>query len=92
MMDKIIYDLDERVFKEQLKTDVNQILEKVLIPRHRQILQLKFVDELTTKQIAKILGISHQRISQILEQCFANIKNRITEDELTRLLEYYRYV
>lgn len=91
-MDKIVYNLDERLFKEQLKTDLNQILEKVLIPRHREVLQLKFGDELTIKQIAKILGVSHQRVLQIINQSITNIKNRITEDELTLLLEYYKYI
>ena len=88
----ITYNLDERVFKEQLSNDLNRILEKILVPRHREVLYLKFVNNLSYRQIASELGVTHQRVALIIKQIFKNIEKRMTEEDLKCLHEYYNYM
>ena len=66
---------EELVVKENLKSRLKQVLN-ALPERERLILALYFYEELILADIAKILGLSEARISQILNKTLVDIKAR----------------
>ncbi len=52
-----------------------------LTPRQRQILRLRFIDDLTQTQIAKRIGVSQMQVSRILARCMAQLRAHIEADE-----------
>jgi RNA polymerase sigma-B factor len=59
---------------------------KVLDPRERQILHLRFFEGLTQSQIAQQVGISQMHVSRLIRRSLEKIRETIAEDEgsLTR--------
>ena len=54
---------------------------KVLDPRERMILQLRFYDGLTQSQIAQQVGISQMHVSRLIRRALEKIRETIVEDE-----------
>ncbi len=81
----ITYSIDERLIKEEeysaLKQKVETILD-ILTPRQREIIYLRFLEEMNYKEIALIMNISEQVARNLL---YKSIK-RIRE---TNLQGYY---
>ena len=54
---------------------------RVLDPRERMILQLRFFDGLTQSQIAQQVGISQMHVSRLIRRSLEKIRETIAEDE-----------
>ena len=55
---------------------------KVLDPRERQILHLRFFEGLTQSQIAQQVGISQMHVSRLIRRALEKIREEIAADEL----------
>lgn len=73
---------DSRYELVELDTDLAAAL-RLLEPRQREILRLRFVEELTQSEIAKRLGVSQMQISRLLAQCLAKLRD-LTELSVAR--------
>ena len=78
----IIYDerevsLPEKVFeKKELKEILGDIIDE-LPANQKTVISLYYYEELTYKEIGKIMDLSESRISQIHSKAILNIKNRL---------------
>jgi RNA polymerase sigma factor for flagellar operon FliA len=70
--------LDNRERREALK----EAIERNLNEREKTVLQLYFWDELNLKEIARILGVTESRVSQILTQAKRKMKMKLSRNEL----------
>lgn len=66
---------DERFELVELGLSVGAALEQ-LSPRKREILRLRFVEELTQTQIAKRVGVSQMQVSRLLRRCLEELRER----------------
>ena len=57
----------------ELGADVNSAL-KLLEPGQREILRMRFFEELTQSQIAERIGVSQMQVSRLLKQCLAELR------------------
>jgi RNA polymerase sigma-B factor len=64
---------DERYELVELGGDLSAAL-RLLDPRQREILRLRFVEELTQNQIAKRIGVSQMQISRLLARCMEQLR------------------
>ncbi len=65
---------DARLYKDELQQVLKDSLD-LLKPRERQILTLYYYEELKQVEIAEVMGVSEQRISQILSVTLQKIRN-----------------
>ena len=70
--------LDNRERREALQ----EAIERNLNDREKTVLQLYFWDELNLKEIARILGVTESRVSQILSQSKRKMKIKLRRNEL----------
>ncbi|MCM1114716.1 MAG: sigma-70 family RNA polymerase sigma factor [Clostridium sp.] len=68
------YEIDSSVDYELL----NQKLNKLLNPDEQQLLKLKYIDDLTIEQVAKVLCLNKQTVAKRLQRLREKIKNSIT--------------
>jgi RNA polymerase sigma-B factor len=54
---------------------------RVLLPREKRILMLRFHDELTQSQIGALLGISQMQVSRLLASILARLRDAINHDQ-----------
>ena len=64
---------DGAIYKQELKDVIRQSIE-ALSEREQQVVGLYYFEELKQAQIARILGVSEQRISQIISKAIQKIK------------------
>jgi RNA polymerase sigma-B factor len=64
---------DERFELIELGLSVGAALER-LSPRKREILRLRFVEELTQTQIAERVGVSQMQVSRLLRRCLDELR------------------
>ncbi|MFH1173554.1 MAG: sigma-70 family RNA polymerase sigma factor [archaeon] len=80
----IIEDLHEQNIKQFLKTCFAQ-----LIPKDREVIEARYYHELSMSDIAKIMGVSVQRIGERHRRAIAKLKSlllaKFSEEELTDL-------
>ncbi len=57
----------------ELGADVSAALRR-LEPRQREILRMRFFEELTQSQIANRIGVSQMQVSRLLKQCLAQLR------------------
>ena len=57
----------------ELAADVNAAL-KLLEPSQRELLKMRFFEELTQSQIAERIGVSQMQVSRLLAQCLAELR------------------
>jgi RNA polymerase sigma-B factor len=57
----------------ELGTDLTAAL-RLLQPRQREILRLRFFEELTQSQIAERIGVSQMQVSRLLARCVAELR------------------
>lgn len=69
---------DARLYKEELQVVLKQSLDS-LKERERQILTLYYYEELKQAEIAEVMGVSEQRISQILAVTLQKIRNNMKD-------------
>lgn len=50
--------------------------------RHRDVLTLRFVEDLTEEEVAVMLGITRQRVNQLVRTSIKTIKRIIKEEGL----------
>jgi RNA polymerase sigma-B factor len=48
--------------------------------REREILKLRFMDNLTQAEIAALIGVSQMHVSRLLTKAFAQLKEMLLED------------
>lgn len=65
---------DARLYKEELHSILKESLD-LLKPREKQILTLYYYEELKQAEIAEVMGVSEQRISQILSVALQKIRH-----------------
>lgn len=70
--------LDNRERREALQ----EAIERNLNEREKTVLQLYFWDELNLKEIARILGVTESRVSQILSHAKRKMKIKLRRNEL----------
>lgn len=75
---------DERMFKDQELETLRRLLETI-DDREASILRLRFgldgSEPLTLKQIAEEIGISRERVRQIVDEALAKLNNRINDEK-----------
>lgn len=52
-----------------------------LSPRERQLVRLRFVDELTQAEVGRILGVSQMQVSRLLTGVLRQLRAQLLEDE-----------
>lgn len=57
----------------ELSADLHEAL-RLLEPRQREILRLRFVEELSQTQIAQQIGVSQMQVSRLLAKCLAELR------------------
>lgn len=57
----------------ELNADLGALVG-LLEPRQREILRLRFVEELTQTQIAERIGVSQMQVSRLLSQCLTELR------------------
>ena len=57
----------------ELDTDLVAAL-RLLEPRQREILRLRFIEELSQSQIAEQIGVSQMQVSRLLARCLAKLR------------------
>ena len=57
----------------ELGADLNAAL-KLLEPSQRELLKMRFFEELTQSQIADRIGVSQMQVSRLLKQCLAQLR------------------
>ena len=57
----------------ELGADLNAAL-KLLEPGQRELLKMRFFEELTQSQIADRIGVSQMQVSRLLKQCLAQLR------------------
>ena len=50
-----------------------------LTPRERQLIHLRFIEELTQSEIARRMGISQMHVSRLLGQCLARLRANLKQ-------------
>ena len=72
---------DRRFELIELGLSVGSALEQIT-PREREILRLRFVEDLTQTQIAQRIGVSQMQVSRILRRCLDHLRELTdTSDE-----------
>jgi len=59
----------------------------MLSPRERQLIRLRFVDELTQAEVGRILGVSQMQVSRLLTGVLRQLRAELLEDEAGGLSE-----
>ncbi|MCD6550716.1 FliA/WhiG family RNA polymerase sigma factor [Thermotoga sp.] len=71
---------DEKAYREILKEEIKKAIEK-LSHKERLALSLRFEKELSLKEIARVLGVSESRVSQIVSLALLKIKKEVMGDD-----------
>jgi len=66
-----LYDVE--LLKQQLSTQISKLPE-----REKLIIALYYQDELSFKEIGKVLAISESRVSQLHSQALARLRAKLT--------------
>lgn len=74
---------DQKQLKELQQSELKEVLKKVIheLPEKKKAaLVMYYFDELTLKEISKVLNVTEGRVSQILSQVVAQIKSKYMDD------------
>lgn len=77
----------ESPFSRRLRVEIQERLAQgihELSERGRRVIALYYVEELTMKEIAILLGITEGRVSQIHSAVLAKLRKRLGEDTISR--------
>lgn len=69
---------DDGFHDAEVRDVVNKLLDK-LAPRDRQILEMRFFEELTQTEIAETVGVSQMHVSRLLSRALGDLRSRIAE-------------
>jgi RNA polymerase sigma-B factor len=64
---------DPNLSRVELRADVNRMLETVS-PRAREMLRLRFEDDMTQAEIGALFGVSQMQVSRILREAIARLR------------------
>lgn len=56
---------------------LNERLNKLLTPNEQQLLRMKYIDDLTIEQVARVLNVNKQTVAKRLQRLREKIKNSI---------------
>lgn len=74
---------DEYSFKLYLEPNllekVQDLIDLLPQPRHRDVLTLRYVEDLTEEEVAINLGITRQRVNQLVRESVKQIKRQLKE-------------
>lgn len=56
---------------------LNEKLNRLLTPNEQQLLRLKYIDDLTIEQVAKVMNLNKQTVAKRLQRLREKIKNSI---------------
>jgi len=71
---------DENAYRELLVEEMKKAIEK-LSDKEKLVLSLRFEKDLSLKEIAKVLGVSESRVSQIISKSLLKIKKEVMGDD-----------
>ena len=71
---------DENAYRELLVEEMKKAIEK-LSDKEKLVLSLRFEKDLSFKEIAKVLGVSESRVSQIISKSLLKIKKEVMGDD-----------
>ncbi len=69
---------EKELDKKEMVKELSKAIEK-LTEKEKYVVSLYYFDDLTLKEISKILGVSESRISQIHSKALFKLENRLTE-------------
>jgi RNA polymerase sigma-B factor len=73
---------DEAVSAVEARAVLRPVLAR-LSAEHRELLEMRFVQEQTQQQIAEVVGISQPGVSRLLNEILAHLRALLTESELS---------
>ena len=73
---------DRALEHDPLVADEVRTLLKVINPKYRQILQLRFFDDLSPKEIAKILNISQNNVSVSIHHALEQLRKHYPHEQI----------
>jgi RNA polymerase sigma-B factor len=65
---------DDGYTRVEQRTDIDLLLAE-LDPREQQVLRLRFIDDLTQREIAERVGVSQMAVSRLLSRCLPRLKD-----------------
>ncbi|AGL49829.1 RNA polymerase sigma factor for flagellar operon [Thermotoga maritima MSB8] len=71
---------DENAYRELLVEEMKKAIEK-LSDKEKLVLSLRFEKGLSLKEIARVLGVSESRVSQIISKSLLKIKKEVMGDD-----------
>jgi RNA polymerase sigma factor for flagellar operon FliA len=71
---------DENAYRELLVEEMKKAIEK-LSDKEKLVLSLRFEKDLSLKEIARVLGVSESRVSQIISKSLLKIKKEVMGDD-----------
>lgn len=78
--------LPEQVMEENEKKNVLASAIESLSENQKLVITLYYYEELTLKEISKIMGVSESRVSQIHSNCMKILKNKLGKDYVSLYL------
>jgi RNA polymerase sigma factor (sigma-70 family) len=75
------------LFKKQIVTELNKALLKVLPSRELELIRLYYHNDLTFTEAGKQIGVSKQRVHQLISNAYAKLKN---DTEIQRVYKMYQ--
>lgn len=77
--------IENYVLDENLSEELYELLEQFLNLREQVVIKCKYVDEMSNVDIAKILGVTHQRVGQIHYNALAKLGKKSKIRELKKI-------
>jgi RNA polymerase sigma-B factor len=65
---------DPDLSRVELRADLNRMLTTILSPRAREMLRLRFEDDMTQAEIGALFGVSQMQVSRILGEAIARLQ------------------
>jgi RNA polymerase sigma factor for flagellar operon FliA len=72
---------DPRLARVDSRCDAHALLVRVGCARRRVVLRMYFLDQMTMKRIARRLGITEARVSQLVKESLCGLRRRVIEGE-----------
>lgn len=77
--------VEAKIIQQELGTSIALKIERnlaILPSRQKEVVYLKFFQELSREEIAEIMGITLQTVSNLLQMALKNLRSKLTKDML----------
>ena len=74
-------DIEQEIVKEEQINQVVQIMNRVLIPKHLEIMKLHYFSNLTVNEISDVLLVPNKTIYKAIKTSTEKIKKEVSTDE-----------